>query len=224
MWSRLMSHYIRILVLDPAHMPQLLRATRAALFPNNAQGTSNLKPPSSTEELIALRHKCASALLRLFPRLVAELYFGTNISAWTASKTNTSIIRDEDVRAGSLQSPSSSLNHNKASIHRNSSGEISSHIPHPDESGHIMSSDAALSSQPRGHLQDPSRSTGMHLEHTNEDDARILSEIEMGIVDLFSDPYFNKHLIYGLLELILARLVPELAERGVGELWEERMV
>jgi hypothetical protein len=55
-------------------------------------------------------------------------------------------------------------------------------------------------------------------------EARILSEIETGIVDLFSDAYYNKHLIYSVLELVLVRLMPELAERRVGELWEERLV
>ncbi|KAK8056539.1 hypothetical protein PG993_001766 [Apiospora rasikravindrae] len=59
--------------------------------------------------------------------------------------------------------------------------------------------------------------------HDHEDDDRILSEIETGILDVFSDAYCNKHLIYGILELILVRLMPELAERGVIDLWEERL-
>ncbi|KAK8049301.1 PXA domain-containing protein [Apiospora phragmitis] len=57
----------------------------------------------------------------------------------------------------------------------------------------------------------------------HEDDDRILSEIETGILDVFSDAYCNKHLMYGVLELILVRLMPELAERGVIDLWEERL-
>jgi hypothetical protein len=43
------------------------------------------------------------------------------------------------------------------------------------------------------------------------------------MLDVFSDPYCNKHLAYGILELILVRLMPELAEKGVIELWEERL-
>ncbi|KAK8138883.1 hypothetical protein PG984_002263 [Apiospora sp. TS-2023a] len=57
----------------------------------------------------------------------------------------------------------------------------------------------------------------------HEEDDRILSEIETGILDVFSDAYCNKHLMYGVLELILVRLMPELAERGVIDLWEERL-
>lgn len=57
----------------------------------------------------------------------------------------------------------------------------------------------------------------------HEDEDRILSEIETGILDVFSDAYCNKHLMYGVLELIFVRLMPELAERGVIDLWEERL-
>ena len=54
-------------------------------------------------------------------------------------------------------------------------------------------------------------------------DGEILDEIERGILDVFSDAYCNKHLVYGILELVLVRLLPELAERGVLELWGERI-
>ena len=55
------------------------------------------------------------------------------------------------------------------------------------------------------------------------DEHRVLSEIETGILDVFSDVYCNKHLMYSILELVLVRLMPELAERGVIDLWEERL-
>ena len=57
----------------------------------------------------------------------------------------------------------------------------------------------------------------------DQDEHRILSEIETGILDVFSDKYCNKHLMYSILELVLVRLMPELAERGVIDLWEERL-
>ncbi|KAM3453501.1 hypothetical protein MY3296_003732 [Beauveria thailandica] len=40
---------------------------------------------------------------------------------------------------------------------------------------------------------------------------------------VLNDEYCNKHLMYSVLELILVRLMPELSERGVCELWEERL-
>ncbi|KXJ97527.1 hypothetical protein Micbo1qcDRAFT_8413 [Microdochium bolleyi] len=63
--------------------------------------------------------------------------------------------------------------------------------------------------------------------NSNNDDLeveRILMEIESGILDVFSDPYCNKHLLYGILELFLVRLMPELTERGIIALLEERLV
>ena len=57
----------------------------------------------------------------------------------------------------------------------------------------------------------------------DEDDETILTQIEEGILDVFSDAYLNKHLIYSMLELILVRLMPEFAEKRVSELWEERL-
>lgn len=64
---------------------------------------------------------------------------------------------------------------------------------------------------------------GDEKDGDNDDDQRILAEIESGIVDVFGDAYCNKHLIYSILELVLVRLMPELAEKGVIELWEERL-
>ncbi|KAK8146981.1 translational activator for mitochondrial COX1 [Beauveria asiatica] len=40
---------------------------------------------------------------------------------------------------------------------------------------------------------------------------------------VLNDEYCNKHLMYSVLELILVRLMPELSEKGVCELWEERL-
>ncbi|KAK3322377.1 PXA domain-containing protein [Apodospora peruviana] len=54
-------------------------------------------------------------------------------------------------------------------------------------------------------------------------DEQILADIESGILGVFSDAYCNKHLVYGVLELVLVRLMPELAEKGVSELWAGRL-
>lgn len=43
------------------------------------------------------------------------------------------------------------------------------------------------------------------------------------MLNTFSDSYCNKHLLYGVVELIVVRLLPELAEKGVEELLEERL-
>lgn len=54
-----------------------------------------------------------------------------------------------------------------------------------------------------------------------EGDKKI-SEVEE-VLDCFGDAYCNKHLMYGVVELIIVRLVPEIAEQGVEELLGERL-
>ncbi|KAF1958288.1 hypothetical protein CC80DRAFT_408954 [Byssothecium circinans] len=49
-----------------------------------------------------------------------------------------------------------------------------------------------------------------------------LRQVEESL-DCLDDAYLNKHLIFGIVELIVLRLVPELGERGVQELMEDRL-
>lgn len=43
------------------------------------------------------------------------------------------------------------------------------------------------------------------------------------VLDVFGDSYCNKHLLYGVVELVIVRLIPEMAEKGVEELLQERL-
>ncbi|ROT40399.1 hypothetical protein SODALDRAFT_247356, partial [Sodiomyces alkalinus F11] len=132
--DRLFSHAIRNRMLDPSHLPVLLRSIRGALFPNNAPGTSTLVAPSSDRQLRALRRRCASALWALLPGWLSRLYLSGRLTSLLLG--------------------------------------------------------------------------GFSLE---------------GILDVFSDEYCNRHLLYGVLELILVRLMPELADKGVADLLDERL-
>ncbi|KAL2129119.1 hypothetical protein VTI74DRAFT_8196 [Chaetomium olivicolor] len=60
-------------------------------------------------------------------------------------------------------------------------------------------------------------------DRVEDDDEMILEEIERAFLDVFSDAYCNKHLVYSVVELVLVRLLPEIAEKGVLELWAERI-
>lgn len=50
----------------------------------------------------------------------------------------------------------------------------------------------------------------------------VVKDME-GLIMVLNDEYCNKHLMYSVLEIILVRLMPELSEKGVGELWEDRL-
>lgn len=49
-----------------------------------------------------------------------------------------------------------------------------------------------------------------------------IKEVEEGL-NVFDDVYCNKHFLYGLVELIIIRLIPEMSEKGAVELLEERL-
>lgn len=50
----------------------------------------------------------------------------------------------------------------------------------------------------------------------------VIGEVE-GLLCVLGDSYTNKHLIFGVLSLIILRLAPEMGQKGVGELMRERV-
>jgi hypothetical protein len=54
-----------------------------------------------------------------------------------------------------------------------------------------------------------------------EHDGNVRQVEEM--LDVFGDAYCNRHLLYGLVELLVVKLIPEMEEKGVGELLGERL-
>ncbi|KAL1632356.1 hypothetical protein SLS56_003771 [Neofusicoccum ribis] len=53
-------------------------------------------------------------------------------------------------------------------------------------------------------------------------DAVQQKEVER-LLGVLGDPYLNKHLIFGIIELVVVRLLPEMGEMGVDELMDERL-
>ena len=51
---------------------------------------------------------------------------------------------------------------------------------------------------------------------------RRVKEVEE-VLNMFDDSYCNKHLLYGVVELIVVRLMPELAQEGIEALLESRL-
>ncbi|KAK1722356.1 uncharacterized protein BDZ83DRAFT_783977, partial [Colletotrichum acutatum] len=190
---RLISHTIHQRLLDAAYLPTVLRSIRAALFPNNAPGVSTLVAPSSDEELRALRRRCASAMLASIPPWLAGLYLGGRGLGFRW-------------RSGPESRPGADDDDDAAPA--------------------LATSESEADVPGRGGATNDNRTNDLgNGSKGNEDDdqQRMLFEIEEGILDIFSDEYCNKHLVYSILELILVRLMPELAEKGVVELWEERL-
>ncbi|RYP50453.1 hypothetical protein DL768_004045 [Monosporascus sp. mg162] len=241
--DRLLSHYIHVHILDPAHLPPLLRSIRAAIFPNNAPGAPGLTAPSSDKELASLRRRCAKAFWALMPKGVGKLYYGGSAWPWSnipvSSSSSSSSEASTNVRFGSFASNdngSSNTGEEGTSDHAPVPagdnpppiGKQGAHsTPHVTRklrpaAGRAGDQSADTSRDASNHNSD-SEAAPYHNDSDDGDEDRILHEIETGIVDVFSDTYCNKHLMYGILELILVRLMPELAEKGVIELLEERL-
>ncbi|KAF2834696.1 hypothetical protein M501DRAFT_1061454 [Patellaria atrata CBS 101060] len=62
----------------------------------------------------------------------------------------------------------------------------------------------------------------MAVYFASKDERVVLGEIE-GWLDVLGDSYLNRHLVFPIVELIVVRLMPEVAEKGVCELMEERL-
>jgi hypothetical protein len=60
---------------------------------------------------------------------------------------------------------------------------------------------------------------GVKLELRGE---ALVGEIE-GLLDVLGDSYMNRHLVFGIVELVVVRCLPELGQKGVGELMRERL-
>lgn len=143
------------------------------LFPGNAPGKSTLSPPSSEEELLALRRRAASALWGLIPTTVGKLYLGGRL--WRRGGTSDVVDASAD------------------------------------------DDDAATTAEKQG----VARKDGDD-DDDDEEETKMIDEVE-SILMVFSDEYCNKHLVYSILELVLVRLMPELRDKGVEELWDERL-
>lgn len=59
-------------------------------------------------------------------------------------------------------------------------------------------------------------------DHEANNHEKMVDEVEQ-LLMVLSDDYCNKHVLYSILELVLVRLMPELTEKGVQELWDERL-
>ncbi|MCJ1478347.1 hypothetical protein MMC13_007025 [Lambiella insularis] len=152
-------------VFAPALLPPLLLSLRTALFPNNTPAPPRADP--SPAEQIAIKRRCARALLSLIPPRVAKRFFAVRPTARPPSTEAT-------------LSPRSVTSINTSA--RESDGEG------PGDA----------------------------------DEEQMLAEVE-AVLDVFGDAYMNKHLVFGIVELCVVRLMPEMGEMGVRELMETRL-
>ncbi|KAE8349431.1 PXA domain-containing protein [Aspergillus coremiiformis] len=225
--DRFLHETIQNHVLTPTLLPNLLRASRAALFPSNARST----------QAAGANHDHA-----LDPHLHAQPPTPpteTSPASDAAGASNASSSISISATAPSLspeQRPSAA---EIASIKRRCAVSILSLVPR-SIARHFLGvpTKLAIGQSPlerQEHLKAPNEQNhqpseticALSPDQLSDDDLEeslLLETIENEILDLFADEYCNKHLIYSIIEIVLAKLLPELSERSVTELMEDRGV
>lgn len=223
-------------MLTPTLLPRLLFTSRTALF------SSNAAPPQGVELNRAIQT----------PALTLSTHTPTSSAAAEVGvPSNTSITGKRDVNASSAEKevgPQSARPSAPeiAAIKRHCAVSLLALIPRPvarrffggatsSSNNHRVSIDNK--DQPNGYNNGHSGHSKVNDSQKRqesgpapcgsdgaEEEAFLIAAIESELLDLLTDEYCNKHLVYSIIETVLVRLVPELAERSVGELMEDRGV
>ncbi|PGH08816.1 hypothetical protein AJ80_07775 [Polytolypa hystricis UAMH7299] len=178
--------------------------------------------PPSDPQIKAIRRACAASIISLIPTRVALVIFGIPTDGPQLSY------------ATSTSSPAHGAKTGEYFVEQQSSAAPSSHSSPMPGAGPEHAPDYATASTNLGNSN--SDLTGPQRDANNDDDGgrhtatnafndvdeQLLAAVETEILDLFSDTYCNKHLVYSIIEIVLVKLLPELAERGITELMTER--
>lgn len=180
----------------------------------------------SISEIAAIKRRCAASLLAVIPRNVARTLFGVP-PASSSDRTCSAATGNSSSTTISDQTPPSSLDGDGGG-HPRSSLQVQG-------KGTVLSSKASLLSSPDSNLAGPASESGNYravhrMDEQNEEsdldleELYLLEAIETDLLDLLADDYCNKHLVYSIIETVLARVLPELTERSVQDLMEDRGV
>lgn len=152
----------------------------------------------SSSEIATIRRRCAASLLAVIPRGVARAFFGVPHSS-NSDRTCSAALTNT--------CPSSDPTRNGSS----STSPISSTTP-----ASWLTTDGIESAE----RTDETEANG----EVDLEELFLLESIENDLLDLFADEYCNKHLVYSVTETVLAKLLPEMAERTVADLMADRGV
>ncbi|GKZ36325.1 hypothetical protein AbraIFM66950_007359 [Aspergillus brasiliensis] len=219
---------IRNHVLTPALFPNLLLATRAALFPLNARPASK-----------AADGRTAASAPQLFVQPPTSPMAKGFVNDAAGASDACSSVSSSGVSATAPLSPDPRPSTpDVASIKRRCAASILSRFPRPiarhffgvpsapiehnppfRRPGQLNSSDEPESPW----LDSPQASSTVSPADCGHEESLLLAAVEE-VLDLFADDYCNKHLIYSIIEAIFAKLLPELSERSIAELMEDRGV
>lgn len=188
-----------------------------------APTTSEKSPERSNPEIAAIKRRCAASLLVVIPRHVARTFFG--LPAPSSSDRTCSAATGSSPSLTTL-SPSP-----PSSIEEEGGVQVGSFEPKtrnaPSSTSPPPSSVSTTTLPESGSGNGASGRQRMDEEDDAEVDPEelyLLEAIETDLLDLLADEYCNKHLVYSIIETVLAKVLPEMAERSVAGLMEDRGV
>ncbi|PWY72398.1 hypothetical protein BO70DRAFT_399275 [Aspergillus heteromorphus CBS 117.55] len=216
-------------VLTPALLPNLLLASRAALFPLNARPASTAADGRTAASAPQLSVQPPTLPLEKGPVSDTAGASDACSSVSTAGLSATAPL-SPDPRASTPD---------VASIKRRCAASILSRVPRPMARRFFGVPAAPIEHQPSSQRQEqPSSAPRLEspwldsprppsiasLADCGLEESLLLAAVEDEVLDLFADDYCNKHLIYSIIEAVLSKLLPELSARSVAELMEDRGV
>ncbi|KAF7630340.1 PXA domain-containing protein [Aspergillus flavus] len=228
--DRFLHETIQNHVLTPTLLPNLLRASRAALFPSNAR---------STQAASANQDGAPAPYLPAQPPASPTVTSPPSEAAGASNASSSVLTTSISATAPSLSPEQRPTAAEIASIKRRCAVSILSLVPRPIARRFLgVPAKIVIGQTPperQEHFKAPNEQNHQHSEPVcalspdplSDDDLKeslLLAAIENDILDLFADEYCNKHLIYSIIETVLARLLPELSERSLTELMEDRGV
>ncbi|OAL74002.1 hypothetical protein A7D00_2031 [Trichophyton violaceum] len=225
-----------------------LQETQASLNTASPQASmvdasSSRSEKPSTTEVKTIKRACAASILALIPRRIALTLFAIHQTDGNSSPEAASITaKDKPDPFVQSSVPESSVDSRIDSPLPGAGSEpglANDSNPSRQDGRHggrgtHRQTLQAQGSHDRNNRDGKSTDDGPNLPKSNsgmaskdykdEEDAALLSAIEHDLLDLFSDSYCNKHLIYSIVELVLVKLIPEMGEHSVTELMNERGV
>ncbi|KAJ5818763.1 PX-associated sorting nexin 13 [Penicillium riverlandense] len=186
---------------------------------NTILDTDRTRARPSDPEIAAIKRQCATSLLSVIPRRVARTFFGVSSPAAPRPVTG-----DGDGTCSSTSRSSSSVTANSR-VPPSIEVETGDHRP---RSASAQANGAGVASSPTSPTNDRASTERLHMDQpgviVDPEELHLLESIEQDLLDLFEDDYCNKHLVYSIVETVLARLLPELSERSIADLMEDRGV
>ncbi|KAL4881305.1 PXA domain-containing protein [Aspergillus karnatakaensis] len=235
--DRFLRENIEEYVLTPTLLPNLLRASREALFPHN----SRPKPEASSRIEVL-----TSTPTPTLPSLGEGQLPAIDDAQTTAASGGNAITPAPIATALSPDPQSRPSPAEIASIRRKCAIAILSLIPRPiarqllgipaatgpgsnsfpgpspDQSPSQVEAESGARRDRYPLEAQPSNSSA--LIDGDAEESLLVSTLENDILDLFADEYCNKHLIFSIVETVLAKLLPELSDHSIAELLEDRGV